>query len=174
MRWRAIGIIVILALVGIGCAHPKPFEPFKPPEIKFEKTAIYELDITKLKKPDKPVQIWLDEKFKPTEDETKVQFIAFAPSEFAKIVALNRLYNDQQEIIVKQIELVNLNIEIVNSLKQLMALKNAEINEYISLWANAENAYRSERYEHQMNNLVNRTAMYLIAIGSVILLAVGL
>lgn len=167
-RLAALSLLVL-----VGCA-PTRFEPFRPPPINFERTKYYEFDASKLQKPSAPNQILLDANFRPVEDSTSAKYVAFASSEFAKIVALNRLYNAQQDIITEQVHLVNTKVDIINSLKELLALKDAELQEYITLWVNSENAYRQEAADHFRDNVFNRSAMYLITIGSIILLAVGL
>jgi hypothetical protein len=156
------------------CA-PKPFTPFIPPKVEFTPTAPYVFDITKeLSKPDAPKQILLDENFKPTVDKDKAKFIGYDVTEHNKIVALVKLFNAQREIINEHTVLINVHIATINQLKELVELKDAAMREYISLWTNAENAYREEKHQHNMDNLVNKSLMYIITVGSIILLAVGL
>ncbi len=167
-------IFLTLMLFAVSCA-PGEFKPFIPPQIKIEPTPAYEFDVSKeLVKPDKPNTIFLDKDFNITKDKNKSKYVVFTANEFSKIVALNRLYEAQVEIIDDHVRLVNVHIEIANALKELLALKDAEIKEYLALWTNAENAYRQERYRHKVDNAINKTGIYLVTIGSIILLAIGL
>ncbi len=166
-------IILLILLIFVSSCAPKKFVPFRPIEVEAKHTERYVLD-NLFEKPSSPKQILLDKDFKVTTIKKEAKYIAFEPTEFAKIVILNKIYNAQTELIKDHVALINVHIEIINAMKDLMALKNAEVNEYISLWANAENAYREERHNHKWDNAINKTAMYVVTIGTIVLLAIGL
>lgn len=168
-----VGVLLAIITVLLASCSPGKFDPFRPPEVNAVPTKKYEFE-SPFEKPSAPKKILLDKDFKVTTVREEAKYIAFDPTEFAKIVVLNKLYNAQEEIINDHVKLVNVHIETINALKDLLALKDAEVNEYISLWANAENAYREEKHTHTLDNAINKTAMYIVTIGSIVLLAIGL
>lgn len=159
---------LILSLGFIGCA-PKEFVPYKPPEIKFEKTPSYELDLTPIQalKPDKIEPIYVDENFKEVSPE-EAKFVVLAPREYAKIAAILKIAKAYKDIAKEQEVLINANINIINSLKEYVALEQAKAEEYRKLWADSENAYRQERYEHKVDNAINKMSFGAVALGVVI------
>lgn len=161
-------IAIILMFLFMGCAGTTNFKEYKPNEIKFDETPIYELS-EKLKKPDAPKLIYLNEKFQQTNDKSKAKYVAMSDKEFKKIVALNKLYNTQEELLEKQEDLINTHIATINALKELIELKNIESEQYYKLWKNAEQAYQQERQQHLISNIINRTVTVLLAAGIVII-----
>ena len=158
-------IIIGLTLLMFGCSV-KPHIPFNAPRIDFKRTPIYKVD--DIQKPSNPSQILLTEQFKPTENKDIAKYVAFAPNEFAKVVALNQYSNELSDLVDKQEELINTDIATINSLKELIAIKEQMIDQYIVLWSNAENQYRVEKREHTITRIENK-ATWLGVAGMVVL-----
>jgi hypothetical protein len=152
----------------MGCA-PKEFTPYQPPKIEFEKTPPYELDLTSLQalKPDKIKPIYVDENFKEVPKE-EAKFVVLAPREYAKIAAILKIAKAYKDVAKEQEVLINANINIINSLKEYVALEQAKAEEYRQLWADSENAYRQERYDHKVDNAINKMSFGAIALGVII------
>jgi hypothetical protein len=167
---KILTLIAALVLL-ISCA-PAPYKPFVPPEIKFEKTQPYVLDLSALKKPGKPSYVALDANMKPitAENPGTAKYLVFTKAEFKKIMALSAAYNDQQEILQSHEDLVNVYISEINALKELVALREQIIKQYIELYAMSENAYRQERYEHKWDNAESKIVQILMAAGLIFLM----
>jgi hypothetical protein len=155
----------------IACA-PKEYKPFIPPKVEFEKTEKYVLDLSALQKPDKPNYVALGPDFKPitAENPGEAKYLAFTRDEFKKIMALSAGYNSQQVLLKDHEALVNTYIAEINALKELVALREQIIEQYIQLYAMSENAYRQERYEHKWDNAENKIVQVLMMAGLVLLM----
>jgi hydrogenase maturation factor HypF (carbamoyltransferase family) len=127
-------------LGGTIACAPKEYKPFIPPKVEFEKTEKYVLDL------------------------------AFTRDEFKKIMALSAGYNSQQVLLKDHEALVNTYIAEINALKELVALREQIIEQYIQLYAMSENAYRQERYEHKWDNAENKIVQVLMMAGLVLLM----
>ena len=169
IRWSLL-LVAISFLVG-ACA-PKDYKPFIPPKIEFEKTEKYTLDLSALQKPDKPNYVALDENFQPVTEANpgQAKYLAFTRDEFKKVMALSAAYNSQQELLKDHEALVNVYISEINALKELVALREQIIQQYIELYAMSENAYRQERYEHKWDNAENKIVQVLLMAGLVLLM----
>lgn len=165
---KCFAVLMVSLFLFANCA-PKEFTPYKPPEIKFEKTPYYELDLTAIQalKPDKIEPIYVDEDFKEVPKE-EAKFVVLAPSEYAKIAAILKIAKAYKDIAKEQEILINANINIINSLKEYVALEQAKAEEYRKLWADSENAYRQERYEHKLDNAINKGLFGVLAVGAII------
>ena len=173
MRKYVIILLTIIAFMFVGCA-PAQFEPYKPPKIEFEKTEQYNPDFSELQKPEKPNFIYLDGDFQPVEEPSKAKYVALANPDLKKILTLSKQYDAQMEVIKNQKDLVNVHIDQINALKELVKLKEAQMEQYISMYATAKNQYLQERYDHRIDNLIKDGTMYLMTIGSVIVAIVAL
>ena len=167
LMW-AFGLILMFSLT-YGCA-PSQYKPYVPPKVEFEQTEKYVLDLSALQKPDKPNYVALDKDLKPVTADTEVKFLAFTRDEFKKIMALSVAYNAQRELLVDHEALVNVYISEINALKELVALREQIILQYIELYAMSENAYRQERYEHKWDNAENKIVQVLMLAGIVLLM----
>jgi hypothetical protein len=167
---KILTLIAILFML-VSCA-PAPYKPFVPPEVKFEKTQPYVLDLSELKKPGKPNYVALDANMRPITagNPGTARYLAFSKAEFKKIMALSAAYNDQTELLQSHEDLVNVYISEVNALKELVALREQIIKQYIQLYSMSENAYRQERYEHQWDNAESTIVKILMAAGLVFLM----
>jgi len=159
---------LFLIIFLMGCVT---FKPFERPHHTFEPTKPYKVAVD-FKKPGVPKMILLDKNFNiiPEDDTTTpVKYIAIPNEEMAKIKALNKLYNAQEDIIKDQADLVNSHIDTINGLKELLGLKEWEIKKYEELWVNSENAYLKEKAYHTWDNFVNRTLIIILGAGCVVL-----
>ena len=163
---KKVILFIFLVLFCIGCA-PKQFEPFQPPEIKFEKTEEYKLDLSSIKKPEKINPIFVDENFKevPTEN---ARFVLLSQQEYAKVGSLVELAITYKKVAEGQATLINLHINTINSLKEFLELERQKSLQYRELWVNAENNYRYEQWEHKKDSFFYQSGLYAISLGSLI------
>ena len=166
---KLIPIILLgILLLPIGCMPPK-FITKEPIDVKFDPTPPYSIDLSKIPKPDKLKPIFVDENLKEVPME-KAKFILLSPVEYRKIAALLKLAKAYKGIVKEQEILVNTHVDIINSLKEYVALERAKAKEYRQLWADSENAYRQEKYAHSLDNAINKGAFGLMSIGSLVLM----
>lgn len=160
--------IILLSMFILSCA-PAKFIAREPLDVKFDPTAPYSIDLSKIPKPNKLKPIFMDENFNEVPmDQAKI--IVLTTTEYAKIAALVKLAKTYKTIIKEQEMLVNTHVNIINSLKEYVALEKAKAKEYRDLWADSENAYRQERYAHSLDNAINKGAFGLMSIGSFIIM----
>lgn len=159
---------LFLVLLCIGCA-PKAFVPFEPPQIQFEKTQEYKLDLSSIKKPEKISPIFVDDNFKEVSvDEAK--FVLLSPSEYAKVGAIVQMAVTYKQISTEQETLINLHINTINALKEYLEMERQKSLQYRELWVNAENNYRYEKWEHDKSSFFYQTGLYVISFGSLLAL----
>lgn len=168
-----ISVIVCLSLLFIGCA-PAKFTPVEPMKIEFDKTPKYELNLDEITIPDKPVKILLDKDLNIIEDVKQAKYVAFAPKEYAKVQAHLEVRKAYKDITIEQEKLINAYVDEINALKELLALEQAKTRAYYELWVNSENAYRQEKYEHQLDNMFNRSVIGVMSVGAIILAILAL
>jgi len=175
MKLKIVYMILFLVLL-VSCA-PKAFTPYKPPDLKLNETPPYSIkkDLDNLQSPDKLVPIYI----KKTDDELSYivvgsieegTHILLAPKEYAKVGAIVKLTRTYKEIVLVNETIINTYIDEINALKELSALEREKVISYRELWVNSENMYRAEKYEHKTDNMINRSGMYIISIGSILLL----
>ena len=163
---------IIISFIGVGCAPPK-FIPREPPVVTFKKEPPYKIDLSTIVKPDKPVYIWMNEDFKEV-PQNEAKYLILTKKEFAKFVAQLQIKQTYKSIIISQEALINAKIEIINSLKEYVSLEQMKAKEYRDLWVDSENAYRQEKYNSDMNNLLNKGILSVISIGALIALIIAL
>jgi hypothetical protein len=167
-------IVILLSFVFITSCAPAQFVAKEPPQIKFETTPKYKTDLADIIKPDKPIHLWVDEKFQKVDDPSKAKYLILTHDEYAKYVAQLKIKKTYEEIINEQEILINTYIDIINGLKELVALEQAKAKAYRDLWVDSENAYRQERHDRQMDNLVNRGIIGAISIGAIVIAILAL
>ena len=163
-----------------GCA-PSKFEPYTPPPIHYDKLEDYDVQemLAKIPKPDRlaPIYVILEgdyvNRLKKDQKELATH-ILLVPKEYAKIGGVVKLAKTYKEIVIEQEILINTYIAQINALREMLVLERQKAILYKELWADSENAYRQEQYEHNRDNILNRTGMYIITIGSIIALALAL
>ena len=170
---KKLFLLILIGVFVVSCA-PAAFKPFKPDPIKFEETPPYSVqgDLDKIPKPE-PIKRMYVKKL----DDTTYQIVAvraeathimLAPSEFAKVGALVKLAVAYKELAIDQEGLVNTYIEQINALKELLAMEQRKSEVYRELWISSENAYRREKWEHDWDNRIHKTGLYVITIGAVV------
>jgi len=168
MKLKIVYMILFLVLL-VSCA-PKAFTPYKPPDLKLNETPPYSIkkDLDNLQSPDKLVPIYI----KKTDDELSYivvgsieegTHILLAPKEYAKVGAIVKLTRTYKEIVLVNETIINTYIDEINALKELSALEREKVISYRELWVNS-------KYEHKTDNMINRSGMYIISIGSILLL----
>jgi len=156
----------------VGCS-PKPFIPMEIPNLTFDKTQSYSLDLSTIPKPDKLIPVFVDKNYNmvPIND---AKYIILTPIEYAKIAGLLKLTKTYKSITLEQEILINSNIDIINSLKEYVALERMKANEYRNLWVDSENAYREERYTRKWNDFISKGTMSIISIGAIVIAILAL
>jgi len=172
MKKVLISLLLGALILSFGCA-PAQFVPREPLIVEFEPTPPYSIDLSQIPKPDKIKPIFVDENFQEVPIE-QAKFIVLAPSDYAKIAALLKYARAHKDIVKEQEILLNVHIDIINSLKEYVALEQAKAEEYRQLWADSENAYRQERYAHRLDNAVNKGIFGAISLGAIIALILAL
>lgn len=171
-------ILCLMVLVSNGCAEK--FEAFKAPPISIAAPDNYDIqaDLNKIPKPSKIKRMYAkilnDGRLQFVDDSTKADVFVLVPEEYAKINMLKELAITYKKIIIEQEELVNTKNHTIAELLRLIKIIEAERDIAITGWENSENMYRQEKRSHQIDNAINKSGMYLISIGSIILLAIGL
>lgn len=174
---KIIYVMLILSFIFtvVSCG-PKPLDPWKPPELKFEQTDPYSIkeELDKIPKPEPIVRIYAkkisDDSFQVVTSSEQADFIILAPREYAKIGAVVKLAKTYKELVLDQEQLVNTYITQINALKELIALEQKKSQMYRELWISSENAYRQEVRDHKVDNAINRTGIYGVTIGSIVIM----
>lgn len=170
---KGILIAISFLLLIAGCA-PTPFVAKEPFKVEFESTPEYKVDLSGIIQPDKPVKVWVDEKFNVVESSKDAKYLVLTKKEYAKYVAQLQIKETYKEIIMQQEILINTYITQINALKEYIALEQAKSQAYKEMWVDSENSYRQEKYDHKMDNIINRGSLGAIGIGSLILLILAL
>jgi len=167
-------IWLILTLFMIGCA-PKPFIPMEVPVLKLKPTPSYVLDLSSIDNLKPPViqPIFLNDAMQIVTKEEATN-IMLSPQEYRKILTLLKMAKGYKDVAIKEGELINIKIKTINSLKELMMLEREKTMVYKELWVNSENAYRQEKYYHTQDNIIFKSGMYIISIGSMLLFGMSM
>lgn len=169
---KLLAIIMVLMLL-VSCG-PAKFVPVNKEPVKFEATPPYKLNLDEIIKPGKPKHVLMDENFKAVKDPSKAKYVVYTKNEFAKIVAHLEIRKAYKDITVEQEILINNYINIINSLKEYVALEQMKSDQYRELWADSENAYRQERYDHKMDNYFHRGVIGVMGFGALLILILAL
>jgi len=159
-------VIIIICFLFTSCA-PAKFTPKTLPNLKFEKTPSYSVDLSSIIKPDKPIYIWMDENFKEVPKD-QAKYLILTKKEYAKYVTQLKIKNTYKDIIGQQEILINQYIVTINSLKEYITLEKFKVEEYRQLWIDSENAYRYEKHLHKIDNAINKGMFMSISIGSLV------
>jgi len=175
MKMKFFILIGILFLFAFVSCSPQNIKPWTPPEVKFEKTPPYSIkeELDNIPKPDPPVKIYvkqIDNKTFVVTNEAESTHRMFAPKEYAKIGAVIKLVKIYKSLILDQEKVINMYISQINALKELYELEQIKSRQYRELWISSENAYRQEVRDHKFDNAVNKTALYGVTVGSIIVL----
>ena len=175
---KCILFVLIIIFSSASCA-PKEFTPFKPDEIKFEKTSDYDIkqDLENIIKPDpiKPIYARVvNDQIEIVEDRSLATHILLPPQEYAKVAAVVKLSITYKDIILQQEALINQYIAQTNVLKELLEMERQKSLNYRELWVISENMYRQERYDHQVDNFINKSSLLITIVGRVVLIFAGI
>lgn len=157
--------LFLFLLTSCAPAQIKPAEMFQP---EFQKTPPYEANLD-LPKPDKIVPIFVDDTFQETTID-KAKFVVLAPKEYAKVAALLKLAKNYKAIAKEQEVLINVNIGIINALKEYVALEQAKARAYQESAVYWQNTYNQEAHYHRIDNAINKGTFATIAIGVIVAL----
>lgn len=160
-------LVPFILLFIISCA-PTQVQTKEPFVAQFDKTPEYHIDLDNITKPKKLVPIYVDSSFNQVENANEATYILLDTSEYSKIPALLKLCVAYKDIIKEQEGMINNNIDISNSLKEYIVLEQSKTSEYRNLWIDSENSYRQERYNHKMDNNINRGIFGVIFLGTII------
>jgi len=165
--------LIIVAFL-IGCS-PKPFTPMNIPPLVIEQTPEYVLDLSPIDnlKPLVIQPIFLNDAMQMVSKEEATN-ILLSPQEYRKISTVLKMAKGYKEVAIKEGELINIKIKTINSLKELMVLEREKTMVYKELWVNSENAYRQEKYYHTQDNIIFKSGMYIISIGSMLLFGMSM
>ena len=175
-------VLIFLPILLIGC---QTFEPPEIQELTFEKTEYYNpnLDLPKPDSPPQPIFVKVLDNGLSTKDNTipgtEVQnktfivvdnyedadHILFSESDYSKVGAVVRLAVTYKEITKEQVVLINTYIDQINALKELSSIERKKTQSYAEMWYNSEEAFRSERRSHRIDNTVNK-GMWLGTVGA--------
>ena len=168
-------LIMVMIIVGFaGCATvdpiDKPLEPFQ-----FEKEEVYVLDTSKLQETEPPAFILLVQdangNFREAESNETPSFVALSQEELSKIDAVVTLKNAYKDISKEQAFLINIERDKCSALKEILALERQSRQVERELRLDSEKAYRAERRDHRLDNIVNRATLILTVIGGVAIAA---
>jgi hypothetical protein len=175
-------LLAMLCLIFCACASPK-FEPFNPPIIDVQPTPPYSVkeQLDNLPMPKKLIKTWVKEEkdskgntfFVPSTKEEATHLL-ITSDQYANVGVLLQRAIALKAIALEQETLVNTYIDQLNQVKKLFVLEQNKAGTYRQEWIDSENAYRQEKAQHTLDNRINRTGMYLITIGSIIVLAIAL
>ena len=157
---------ILLNFLLIGCA-PSKFSPREIKKLEFTKTPQYKLDLKKIPAPPKMKFIYMDKDFKVVEKD-QATYMILVKKEYAKVAALGKVINALISVSKEQEVLINADINIINSLKEFIALERAKADEYRNLWIDSENAYRQEQHLHKIDNAINKTTTAVISIAAIV------
>ena len=172
---KKIIILIICGLLVLSCA-PAPFKPYKPEVIKFDKTPPYSVqeELDQLPKPEPIKRMYVketsDKTYVVVADKVEATHVMMAPAEYAKVGAVVKLAVTYKGVAIDQEVLMNTYIDQINALKELLAMEQRKSEVYRGLWISSEDAYRREKWEHDWDNRIHKTALYGITIGSIVVL----
>ena len=162
-------LVSILGFFMISSCAPAKFTPTPSPHVTFTPTKPYHIDLSLIPKPEVLRPIFVDKDFKETTAE-KAVYIVLIPKEYAKVAALVKLAKAYKEVIKEQEYLINTHVDINNALKEYLVLEQQKAESYKALWADSENAYRQEHYQHKVDNAIHRGAIGAVSLGAIIAL----
>lgn len=177
-----IFLILITSLLPACSAKTSPcidyLVPFSNSTLEKEQPFSIQGELNNLNKPDKPNPIYLsiDNSTKSVKitNPNNATHVAYSDLEYNKILKILILTKKYKEIIQLEENLVNIKINQINSLKELLILEQQKSRLYYHLYETYYTLYHEELKNNRINNIINKTGLYLISIGSIVLLAIGL
>lgn len=170
---KKIFVLFLCVLFLVSCT-PSQFVPREMKIHKFESRPMYELT-TEIILPDKPpVKILLDKDFKVTTDLKVVKYIVFTPKEYKKVQAYILAGKVYKKISEEQVKLINAEINISNNKNEYIILVKLASEEYKQLWVDSENSYRTEQYQHKIDNIYHRSVIGIMGLGAIVIAILAL
>jgi hypothetical protein len=169
---------VLLALISSmffsGCATN--YKNFEPEELTFERHEPYNpswlYEDNSIEKPD-----WLYAKMNGDDleftsgNDPEATYLVLTSEEYKKIKMLLNKHIGTKQMLYDHVELVNVKIDIINSIQYRAELERKLTKEYFQLWKNTDEAYNKERRAHVIDNIINRGTLVLGVIGGIALIA---
>lgn len=159
----------------VGCATVDPIDKPLPP-LQFEKEQTYVLDTSKLAETDPPIFIQLVDDgrggFRPVKPGEKAMFVALSEQELVKVKGMLTIKNAYKDISTEQAHLINIERDKINALKEMLSLERQSREMERELRLDTEKAYKQERKDHRLDNIVNRGTLVLTVVGGVAIAAI--
>jgi len=170
-------LTIVLSIWISGCATtPEIDKPLEP--LKFEKEQIYTLDTSKLAETDPPNFILLIEDKNGTlrhcRADEEPTHVALSQDDLVKLDAMVTTKNAYKDISKEQGHLINIERDKVNALKEMLALERQNRQLERDLRQDVEKAYKQERKDHRLDNIVNRATLVVTVVGGVAIAAIGM
>lgn len=161
---------ILLIILLSGCSKQE-IKPIELPKSNFEKTEYFKLDDLDFIKPPKPDYIFLDVNYKLVEDPELSYYVAFKNTEFAKIVALSKSFDNLEKINSQLVTIINLRIDEINSLKEIISYKEIISDQINLLYVNERQMRELERKEYKFQQIMDKIYI-VIQSGVIIALAI--
>ena len=162
--------LLLIPLLFSNCATT--FQPYQPPEIKFERTSKFEVGFQKIENESKKIGdinlvfVKVNEtnnNLEIVENEEEATHILLIPEDLNKITAKLEIGSQYKEIAISEEALINTYINQINALKEFIEIERVKSLTYRELWVNSENAYRQEKRDRGMDNFHNKITTFLLS-----------
>ncbi len=177
MELKAIKLITILLMcliVFTSCATTPEIDKPLPP-LEFEPEEEYVLDVSDIPQIDPPDFVFLRQDeygkliiFDPDEEpEAQAIAIAFPVEQLRRIEAMLMVKDMYKDISREQAALINIDRQRLQSYKEYLILERESRILERELRMAAEEAYKKERRDHRIDNIIHRTTLVVTVIGGV-------
>lgn len=172
MRSIRYDLITLLFLIFILTNCATTFEPYKPPEITFEKTPKFQVGFEKIDEESKKigdvnlvfVKVNMDtNEIEMVDNDEDATHILLIPEDLNKITAKLEVGAKYKQIAISEEALINTYIDQINALKEFIEIERVKSLAYRELWVSSENAYREEKKDRRMDNLSNKITTFLLS-----------
>lgn len=158
MRYILSIFLILLLLSGCSWFGPNKFDPSKPKPITIEKQKSYNIDLSKLKKIKSLDPIYVDENFNKISPD-KAKYAILDLKEMKKVKVIIDLAKTYKDITKKQEVIINNKIDIINKYIEQLKLEREKTIEYRNLWVNAENRLREEKWNNEIQDLMDKAGI---------------
>lgn len=169
-------VMLSVALLVSGCATKSPLDrPLPQFELRPEET--YVLDTSKIPDIDPPTFIYLAKdssgKYVVLDENSTIEpeLVAIPANEIYKLEAMLEVKNMYIDIAREQEALINIERNKTQALKEILTLERESRMLERELRIDLEEAYRRERRDHRIDNLINRGTLIFTVIGAVAIAA---
>lgn len=169
MKWFWFTLLVFtIFLSGCGWIGPKEFNPESPQPLSIEKQEKYNINLSKLKKPESLNPKFVNKNFEEVLPENAT-YVLFNPKEFDKVRVIVKLAKTYKEVVEKQEELINTKIRIINKYQEQLELEREKAIEYRDLWVNTENLRREEDWNNTLQDYLDKAGIAALIAAIVII-----